>query len=189
MNGSLFLFPEDPFLLPAAYARLPRLLQDLELAGPRLSQNSFLAGKAFSAHITFAGCSPHLQLEPPGDGSKNFSHITLHGPFDQVRLFTTENRTRPRCPHCRERIAGWKEKLPRWRENPSASWHCSGCGQTLTAAELDWRQYAAIGRLLLEIHHVFPGEATPGDPLMKAIENSTECSWRYGWADSSLNPD
>lgn len=185
MNGSLFLFPEDPFLLPAAYGQLPALLQKLEFAGSRLDQSSFLVGKAFPAHITFAGCSPHLQLEPPGDGGRNFSHITLHGPFDRVRLFTTENRSRPRCPHCRERMADWKQRLPQWLEDPSLSWRCSGCGRTVAAAELDWRQYAAAGRLLLEIHHVFPGEAVPGDTLMKAIENSSGCNWRYGWASSS----
>ena len=187
MNGSLFLFPEDSSLVPAAHIQLPGLLQQLGMAGGPLGRNTFLVGKDFPSHITFAGCSPHLVVEPPADGSRNFSHITLHGPLEKTRLFTAASRSRPRCPHCRERVKDWMERLPGWLENPTDEWRCPSCGAASNATELDWRQYAAAGRLLLEIHNVFPGEAVPGDALMKAIEDTTGCTWCYGWADSSAD--
>ena len=185
MNGSLFLFPEDPFLVPPAHGQIPALLQSLGITGAILDENSYLVGENFLRHITFAGCSPHLVLAPPEDGCGNFSHLTLHGPFDRLRLFTTTNRSKPRCPQCRLGITGWQEVLPLWLQDPAASWQCRGCGHTGAVASLDWRQYAAVGRLLLEIHNVFPGEAFPGDVLMREIQTATECSWRHGWADGT----
>jgi len=42
-----------------------------------------------------------------------------------------------------------------------------------------------FGRLLVEIHNVFPGEAVPGDQLMARLREVSGCEWDYGWAGSS----
>ena len=187
MNGSLFLFPEDPFRVPTSRERLLDTLRQAGMAGDQIDANGgYLAGPDLLSHITFAGCSPFVLLDPPAGGGNDFTHVRLHGPFERSRLFTTSNRSRPRCPHCRERIADWKERLAYWREDPARPWRCPGCGKSNPAATLDWRQYAAVGMLLVEIYHIFPGEAVPGDQLLNVLRQETGCRWRYAWADSSL---
>lgn len=187
MNGSLYLFPADAFVNPPELSIVLDVLTKTGLTGEALDEYRFLAGDGFFRHVTFAGCSPSLQLEPPEDGSGNFTHISLSGPFPQPRLVITRHHSRPRCPHCGQRLDDWKSKIMDWQENPAEEYLCTRCNQSSTAAMLNWRRYAACGRLLVEIHQVFPGEAVPGDNLMAELEKTTGCEWRYAWADSSLS--
>jgi DNA-directed RNA polymerase subunit RPC12/RpoP len=185
MNGSLYLFPENAFAEPPDLSIVLDILTNNGLLAKALGENRFLTGDNFFRYVSFAGCSPSLQLEPPEDGSDNFTHINLTGPFPQPRLVTAKQYSRPRCPHCGQRIINWKFKIVDWQENPAEEYLCTECNQQTTAAMLDWRRYAACGRLLVEICHVFPGEAMPGDSLMTELEKVTGCDWRYAWADST----
>jgi hypothetical protein len=48
--------------------------------------------------------------------------------------------------------------------------------------ELDWRQHALCGRLLIELRNVFPGEAAPSDTLLRELRLATGSDWRFAWA-------
>ncbi len=185
MNGSLYLFPENAFADTPNITMVLDILTKNELLGKTLGDNRFLAGDHFFRHVSFAGCSPSLQLEPPGDGGDRFTHISLIGPTHQARLVTTIHFSGPRCPHCTQRIIDWKSRIMGWQEDPAEEYLCTKCNQFTAAAMLQWRHYAACGRLLVEIHQVFTGEAVPSDSLMAELENTTGVEWQYAWANSS----
>ncbi len=183
-HTSLFLAPLAPMSVPDLHG-VRQVLHELELAGRRLGRDVYAAGAGFSRHVVYAGCSPHLVLEPPGDGSQAFCHVALHGPYPVPRLVTGPNTVKPRCPACRARFADWQARLAEWRAGSAAL--CSGCGRTWAVHDLDWRGHAVSGRVLLEMRNVFPGEATPSDRLLHALAQQTGEDWGYAWAGYLLD--
>ena len=159
-------------------------LQHCELVGEAISDKDFLVGEQFLQHVTFAGCSPFIQLEPLENGGKEFCYLSLLGPFEKPELFLCSNRSRPRCPSCKHRPDNWKQLSANWQEDPTHNWPCEKCGTLLSPLILDWRHYAAWGRLLVEIHQIYPGEAIPGNKLMQQLRHQTGIEWDYGWADN-----
>jgi hypothetical protein len=176
---SLYLAPRAPLSAPEL-SLVRQVLRDLEVIGRALQQGVYSAGDGFSRHVVYAGCSPHLVLEPPADGGLAFCHVALHGPYPAPRLVTGPNTVKPRCPACRTRFADWQVRLADWRAGEPAL--CAGCGRAWAAHELDWRGQAVSGRVLLELRNVFPGEATPSDRLLHALEGATGEGWGYAWA-------
>lgn len=176
---SLFLTPVDPLVCPDPVA-VADVLRTLAISGESLGGNLYTAGDRFARHVVFAGCSPHLVMDPPADGDRRFCHVALHGPFETPRLVTGPNTVTPRCPHCRARFADWRVELPAWQAGETA--RCSECGAEWTLHELDWRGHAAVGRLLVELRNVFPGEASPSDLLMQQLAGATGNPWRHAWA-------
>lgn len=180
MNGSLFLFPSDPFQ-SCAPPHLLGVLQELALIGSliRASVDArvFEAGDNFARHVVYAGCSPQLRFAPEHPGDRGFCHVALLGPYPQPRLVTGNNTVKPRCPQCRTRLADWQQRI-----TSSEALICPACAIPLVAASLDWRQHAAAGRILLEMRNVFPGEASPSDQLLQALAQACDLPWRYAWA-------
>ncbi|RMG34359.1 MAG: hypothetical protein D6720_09535 [Gammaproteobacteria bacterium] len=187
MNGSLYLFPEDVMAAPDIAETLA-LLQEREVIGDPLAKDStkqvFLAGPGFAREVIFAGCSPHLRFAPDHEDDRNFCHVALHGPQAKPLLLTGVHTGKPRCPHCRARLDDWR-RLVTGAESPV---HCPACGKSAIAAALDWRQQAAVGRVLLELRNVFPGEAVPSDGLMTDLALRTGLLWRHAWNDMSPLP-
>lgn len=181
MGTSLYLFPLPVLESPPPLEQVRELLAASGFLGEELSPGRFRVGEDFLGHVTFAGCSPHLQLEPPAGGDWNFCHVRLHE-SERVRLVVAPQRGRPRCPQCRGAVPGWKEQLPDWERDASRSWCCENCGSRVAAAELDWRQYGVAARQLVEVCQVWPGEAVPGDRLMQALAGGTGREWRHAWA-------
>lgn len=177
---SLYLAPIAARSAPQREA-IERVLSQLEIVGARISHSTFLAGTAFARHVIYAGCSPHLIMQPPADGSLQFCHVVVHGPFSQPRLITGPNTVKPRCPACRARFDDWKRNLEKWTV-ANATVPCGQCGAINSVADLDWRQHAIVARVLVELRNVFPGEASPGDALMTRLEQATGEPWRYAWA-------
>lgn len=180
MTGSLLLFPADPAADPPPAGALSAMLAALGLTGARCGTEGFLPGPEFARHVVFAGCSPHLVLEPPAD-SGAFSQVHVHGPYAAARLLAGDNVTAPRCPACRVRIEGWGERLAGWRADPASPVDCPGCGRVHPASRLDWRGNASAGRVFVEIGNVFPGEAVPGEALLDALGALGCGPWRYAW--------
>lgn len=185
MSGSLFIFPKDPWAEPPAIEPVLKVLADKQLTAEPWRENTFLAGDGVFRHITFAGCSPHLEFSPPADGGRNFCHLGLLGPYDSPRMITGPNTLKPRCPQCRHRVADWRPLAEQWQSNPRQHWTCPECGSTSLLTAMRWRQHAVFGRLLIEIHSVFPGEAVPGDQLMAHLREVSGIDWDYGWAGSA----
>lgn len=131
---------------PALIARL----SDLGFVGAGYGETPgvYLAGPRFLQLITFLGCSPHLQLEPPADGSEDFCHIRLRGPFRTARLLSAGNTRPPRCPGCGKGLTNWRQLESLWAKGGSGSEiGCAACGRSANPAELDWRRKAGFGTL------------------------------------------
>lgn len=185
MSGSLYLFPKEPWPTPPATAVVLATLCDLAMTGQPHTPHSWLAGDGLLRHITFAGCSPHLELSPPADGGSNFCHLALLGPFDVPRLYTGPNTLNPRCPACKTRVADWRPLAQAFNRDPHHPWQCPTCGAVQGVETLRWRHHAVFGRLLVEIRSVFPAEGMPSDALLEALERASGVPWDYGWAASS----
>ncbi len=186
MQGSLYLTPQnvqDTCDLGVAH----RVLDTLGVSGgvivDNLGYRVLWAGPNFSRHIVYAGCSPHLRFEPTDAEDMAFCHVALHGPFEECVVQVGENTVKPRCPQCRSRFVDWADALD------SGVMFCCSCRVEFAACELDWRQQAAAGRVLLEIRNVFPSEASPGDMLLGQLYEATQFVWTYAWANTWMrNP-
>lgn len=185
MSSSLYLHPTDPWQTPPAAAPVLAALSRLALIGAPHGPDSFLAGDGLLRHVTFAGCSPYLEFTPPADGGSHFCHVALLGPFPAPRMFTGPNTVNPRCPACKTRVADWQPLAEAYATAPQADWRCPSCGLAQRIDALRWRHHAAFGRVLVEIHSVFPAEGVPSDELLVALAEATDQPWDYGWAASS----
>jgi hypothetical protein len=179
MLSSLYLAPTDPQIKPAL-GDIHRVLTGLQIIGPPLAAASFSAGEGFSRHVIYTGCAPHLVMQPPADGSPQFCHVVLHGPFARPRLVTGPNTVPPRCPACRARLVDWRAQRQGWNDGGPA--RCAACGHSCAPSALDWRGHAISGCVLVELRNVFPGEAAPSDVLMQRLRGATGSGWRYAWA-------
>ncbi|MCB1800709.1 MAG: hypothetical protein KDI82_03375 [Gammaproteobacteria bacterium] len=177
---SLYLAPNDPFTSPEK-APILDLLARMEITAAALDESTFAAGAGFPHHVVFAGCSPHLVMQPPADGSRQFCHVAVHGPFSTPRLVTGPNTVKPRCPQCRARFDDWRGQLEAWQKGDRQA-HCRACHTDWTAVRLDWRRHAIGGRLLIELRNVYPGEASPSDLLLHELEQTGGLPWQYAWA-------
>ncbi len=177
---SLFLAPAD-VQVTAPRDHLVAVLRQLDIIGDAIGHDTYSAADGFSRHVVYAGCSPHLVMRPPADGSRQCCHVAVHGPFSQPRLVTGPNTVKPRCPACRARFDDWRTALPAWLAGDRQA-VCPGCTKTWPAYRLDWRGHAIAGRLLIELRNVFPGEASPSDVLLQALQQATGTGWRYAWA-------
>ena len=140
---------------------------------------SYLTGPRFLQLITFLGCSPHLQLEPPADGSKDFCHIRLRGPFETPRLLCAGNSRPPRCPCCGKGLTHWRQLEVGWSNGLSdQKIVCPSCGQSAPPADLNWRRKAGFGHYFIEITGIFPEEAVPLPALMEGLRGDG-ADWRY----------
>ena len=131
----LILLPADPACPAVSTDRLAMELQAIGLIGAsrKLGDDSFYpAGEHFLQLITFLGCSPMIELEPPSDPARlatdsangTFCHVFLSS--SETLRFRSDPRTpAPRCPACRAPLADWQSRLQAWQNHPANSdWHC-----------------------------------------------------------------
>lgn len=179
-TGKLCFRPPYSAPLPS----LPSITERLRRIGLidrpfREKEQSFLTGERFLQLITFLGCSPYLQLEPPDDGGSNFCHLRFLGPFEQPQFLYGGNTRPPKCPNCRRGIDNWLSLVEQWQAEPEApSITCPNCGQLSSPLSLEWRRTAGFGRFFIQVAEVFPGEAVPVAELMNCLRSGGE-SWDY----------
>ena len=155
-------------------------LGDIGLIGApyRKDENRFLAGDRFLQLITFMGCSPYLELEPPPGGGDNFCHVQFLGPLEQTGFIYGSNTRPPRCPNCGRPCTEWKSNIEHWwkhRDTPPA---CAGCGHPQNPMFWNWRRKAGSSRLFVSIPEVFPGEAVPVPDLITTLQGDGG-DWDY----------
>ena len=184
----LILLPSDPDCPAVSTERLATELQAIGLIGPprQLHNDSFYpTGEHFLQLITFLGCSPMIELEPPSDpvrlasdsASGKFCHVFLSS--SETLRFRADPRTpAPRCPACRAPLSDWPSRLQAWQTDPvNNGWHCQQCGHKGKITTLGFRKSAGFGHSFVEIRGIYPSEAVPGEALLNTLKSITGGNW------------
>lgn len=175
----LLLHPQDiDFHLPVRDLAAP--LQAIGLIGPprQLGEGRFYpVGEHFLHLVTFLGCSPAIELDPPAEPDR-LASASASGAFCHVLL---ESGTRPRlrhdprtpparCPHCREPLPNWTGLCASARLDPVHTvWKCPACGHSGDFTRLRLRKSAAVASCWVEIRGIYPSEAVAGDTLLHTL--------------------
>ena len=179
----LALHPSDPVLGPVDRDRLLAGLRGMGLIATPFEfrgGESFLAGPEFPRLLTFLGCSPHLLTDAVDQDAAGFYCLSVAGPFTAVRFVSSRLTRPPACPHCKRRVPEWRGMISAWgNDTRGYAWNCPDCGSASRPEQLNWRQKAGFGRLFVEVHGVFPGEAVPADRLMAGLREISGSAWRY----------
>ncbi len=180
-TGRLLLVP-DSLEWTASSAPVLAYLQESGFVGRSLDNekpDAFLVGDHFLQLITFMGCSPHIELEPRGDGG-SFCHVQVIGPLPELQLIRGDNTQPPRCGQCRGRLPHWQEELASWCVHPErADVLCPRCGHRQRPVDLGWRRNAGFGRLFVAVEDVFPGEAVPVPSFLQGLQRASGVAWEY----------
>jgi hypothetical protein len=187
----LLLYPASTDFSPADPAVLLAHLRDIGLAGssfPVRGKTRHLAGEDFLQLITFLGCSPAIEFEPPADPDEREAAADRGG-FCHISLALSETRAAfragreippPRCPSCRKPVTGWQQAIDAWRQAPAADeWQCDLCGYAGHIHDLDFRRHGGFARTFIEVWGIHPSEAVPVDALLASLAAFSDCDWNY----------
>jgi hypothetical protein len=186
----LLLHPQDPDCAPVDPVMLAAALQSIGFIGAPVTAADgefYPAGAQFLQQLTFLGCSPAIELDPPSDDAA-LKTACITGSFCHVYLSCTErlqfradpHTPVPRCPACRQPDADWRTPLAAWQNNPAMiEWTCNSCGFTGRLTELAFRRSAGFARTWIEVRGIYPSEAVPGDALLDHLRTLSGCQWRY----------
>jgi hypothetical protein len=176
----LLLHPASPDTPAISEDRLAKELQAIGLIGewmPLGAGGFYPAGEQFLQLVTFLGCSPAIELEPPGNPQElqkasaagRFCHVFIDA-GEQLR-FRRDSQTRaPHCPQCRNPEPDWELQLPSWQDGKQGlDWRCQSCGFSGRLTDLVFRKTAGFGRTFVEIRGIYPSEAVPGPALLGTL--------------------
>ena len=186
----LILLPADPQAAIADVQQLAACLQATGFIGEAISHKHttfYPVGDNFLQLVTFLGCSPMIELDPPADPALlesacrdgSFCHVELSC-YETVQFRAGRNSRPPRCPQCGQPETAWKEHLTRQVLNPAnTKWSCHGCGYDGNLTDLVFRKTAGFGKAFVEISGVHPAEAVPGERLLETLQKFSDCPWHY----------
>lgn len=166
-------------LPPAACAEVLRELGLIGTAFALDGRTHYRTGPGFLDHVSFLGCAPSIELDPPAAGADaaaragRFCHIQLPEAGGRARLRLRPGQ-RPRCRACRHDI----DPLMITGPNGVAS-VCPGCGAGIDAARLNWRQAGGYAAQFLDIWGIHTAEAVPGDHLLDRLACLSGCAWGF----------
>jgi hypothetical protein len=179
----LVIYPDDVNFIPQNRDSIQRALSAIEFTGSTLPSDDdsmrFLIGEQFLNFVTFLGCSPAIEIEPPEDGSEDFCHIHISPIHQQAEFCADAAGKGPRCPHCRYEEKNWQALAEQWRGNNAIKFQCPECQQATDVIELNWRKSAVAAHLFIEIYSVFPNEAVLADKVLSVLEQATGVAWKY----------
>lgn len=182
MSASLVLHVRDPAYIPASVADIEQVLMQVGLIGTAWgdsTQRRYLIGEHFLQLVTFLGCAPAIELEPPANGHAEFVHVGISDISPVSRFMVDTQDVLPRCPHCRKRYEDWQSAIQAWRIDPAYLTQCPACHKSLSPMELDWRQSAGFGHFFISIFNIYPREAIPTEALLLALNKATDQGWDY----------
>lgn len=185
----LLLLPVDPLCPPLNCEQLASELQRIGLIGKPVAladEVFYPTGDNFLQLISFLGCSPMIELEPPAgratlladSAAGKFCHLFLS--CSKSLSFRADSQCPPpRCPGCRQPVADWQTAIEAWKGNRSLSdWTCTSCGFTGKLTGLLFRKTAAFGRTFIEIRGIYPSEAVPTDALLDRLQHLSGGPWK-----------
>lgn len=155
----------------------------------------YCVGESFLSSITFMGCSPYIELEPPEQlkpcDVANFCFIRISTTTQANVSYHEEQfeilKTVPRCVHCRKIIPDWPVTASNLNEVPNNEpLTCSNCDAVLTRDDLDWRKASGVGNVFIEILNVYLQEAVPTDSFLQQLESISSSKWQYFYTDSNI---
>lgn len=176
----LVLYPDVSQPIPEPGAAL-QLLAELGVIGPAFGldgRTHYRTGPAFLDHLTFLGCAPAIELDPPATGSDEaaragrFCHVHLPPPTTKPQVRHRPGQP-PRCRACRGEFTA--ESLA----NAGEGFVCPGCGRQVPAHGLNWRQAGGYACLFLEIWGIHTGEAVPGEQLLGRLG----ADWKFFYTE------
>jgi Zn ribbon nucleic-acid-binding protein len=150
--------------------------------------SGYRAGEQFLQLVSFLGCSPAIELEPPLDpvecaracASGSLCHIRFPAAEGRIRFRADNRLPDPRCPHCRKAEDRWPELIEQWRADPREHrWACRECGYAGRLFDLNFRHRGAFGHSFIDIWGIHPAEAVPGETLLTTLGELSGCEWRY----------
>ena len=187
--NKLILLPQDPLCPPVNCGQLAEVLQSIGLIGELLEPEGhafFPTGDKFLQLISFLGCSPMIELEPPADRSMlaaasadgKFCHLFLD--CNKSLVLRTDSQCPPaRCPDCRQPLADWRSLIEAWKKQAAQSdWNCASCGYSGPVTGLNFRKAGGFGRTFIEIRGIYPSEAVPTDTLLASLQHLTGGPWK-----------
>lgn len=185
----LLMHPANPRCPPAGLDTLTAHLTELGLIGAPIrhpTETLYSVGERLLELVTFLGCSPHIELQPP-DSRDELEAMIASGRLCHVRLSETKwlqfrtdcNPPEPRCPSCRKPVRNWQQLLEDWQSDPDQlQWQCRVCRHSGQLTELNFRKSAVFARTFLEIWGIYPSEAIPGEELLASLRTLTGCEWK-----------
>jgi len=152
----------------------------------------YCAGDSFLQSVTFMGCSPYIEFEPPAqlksDDVADFCFIRVSATKGENVLYHAGQleklTTIPRCGQCRKVIMDWADNAPLLQTMHYFS--CSNCGSHLTQDDLDWRKASGSGNLFIEVLNVYLQEAVPTDAFLQQLKKLSASPWQYFYTDSNI---
>ena len=185
-------------------AEMLKGLRDIKFTGkpvfaeaPESSQipYEFCVGDTFLSSVTFMGCSPYIELEPPKTLKPNdkadFCFIRVSKSKNENISYhaeqLTELKTAPRCKQCRKVISNWNDHI---QNIDSASNNlkltCSNCDSVLTLKDLDWRKASGVGNIFVEVLNVYLQEGVPTDPFLEQLKDISSSEWQYFYTTANI---
>jgi RNase P subunit RPR2 len=187
----LVLYPTQVDCPTVDTAALVTALQTIGLvAAPAChdTASGYRTGEQFLQLVTFLGCSPAIELDPPADpdeckracASGSLCHIRFTPTQERIRFRSDSRLPAPRCPHCRKVEDRWPQLIERWRsDSREVRWICRECGYHGRLFDLNFRHRGAFGHSFIDIWGIHPAEAVPGESLLTALGELSGCDWRY----------
>lgn len=176
-TGRLVLTTADPRVAPEREPVLRVLRQAGFIAEPLIDDpDAFEVGPHLLELLSFTGCAVVLPRASPGGLG---CEVRIRGPAPTPRLMWGRNTRGPRCPGCRTRLQGWRERIPIWEARPFLVQPCPSCGGMDPPWRWDWKQGGGFGRLFVLVEEVFPGEAVPTQGLLERLSGAGGSGWRH----------
>ncbi len=184
----LLLYPQDPYCAPVELARLDDALQEIGfIAAPVATRDGvfYPTGTRFLQLLSFLGCAPAIELDPPTDPaaletartSGSFCHVYLSC-SDQLQFRADPGTPAPRCPACRQPDTDWRPQVAAWQGNPVLDeWTCQRCGFSGRLTDLQFRKSAGFSCTWVEVRGIYPSEAVPGEALLTRLRQLSGCNW------------
>lgn len=186
----LLLHPQDPACAPLETVLLAGALREIGFIAapvPVADTVFYPAGAQFLHLLSFLGCSPAIELDPPAEASAletarmngSFCHVYLSC-TDTLRFRADPRTAAPRCPACRRLEHDWRERIAAWQIHPPGiEWTCNGCGFNGRLTDLVFRKTAAFARSWVEVRGIYPSEAVPAGALLERLQAFSGCRWQY----------
>jgi len=180
----LHYVPDDRRILANALSEIEFIGEQLPVADPAIAPTinngqRFLIGDQFLNFVTFMGCSPAIEIEPPDNGSEDFCHVVISPAHDKTEFCADAAGKGPRCPHCRHEEQDWQTLAKQYQDDTALEYACPQCQQITPLLNLNWRKSAVAARIFISIYSVFPNEAVLADKVLQVLEQATGARWRY----------